>query len=262
VSEGRRRVLFTRPLAGDDPAHELLHRTGCAALVLEVLSFEPGSDTAALAGRIFAQPRPDAIALTSARAASALAHALGSVPAAALSGLPPCFAVGAATAAPLESAGVRCEVSPEASAASLAEHLRARFPGRARALFLKGNLALETLPAALRESGWEVEELEVYRTRPASVKTAALRSALGKGTLVASVFASPSAAAALRQNLDTASWRQLMRLPAVVSGDTTATALERAGAEDLRRASSPGPRGMADALREVLEESAPRITET
>jgi uroporphyrinogen-III synthase len=121
-----------------------------------------------------------------------------------------------------------------------------------RVLFARGNLSLDVLPGALRARGVEVEELEVYRTAAAAPEVSALLEALAHGRLAAAVFASPSSLEALRALVPPGAWEQLMRLPAVAPGETTAEALIRAGARRVDRAGETGSSGVAAVLARIL----------
>lgn len=249
MSEGRRKVLFTRVLDKDCPERHAVQSAGCAQIELEVLRFEPGREISKLSERLRSDTPPDLIALTSARASEALAAALGPD----LEVLPVCVAVGKATAEPLARLGVEVEISPGTGALEMAEWLLARHPEPRRALFLRGNLSLDTLPDALEDAGWEVEELEVYRTIGVHVNVAQLLSAMDKHLLAAAVFASPSAVDSLRQNMDSAAWRTLMGIPCIAQGTTTEIRLTRAGATRVMRAPAADGEGVAEALTSILK---------
>jgi uroporphyrinogen-III synthase len=245
-------VLFTRPLMPGGPEEQVLAAEGCRALTVEVLRFEAGRDLDRLGGRLREDPAFDMAAVTSRRAAEALAAALKDLPA---ERRPRCAAVGPASAAPLREAGFEVDVPPPGSgagAARLASHLLHALHRGSRVLFARGNLSLEILPGSLRARGVEVEELEVYHTVPAGADVAALLEALGRRAVAAAVFASPSAVDGLRALLAPEAWEQLMELPAVAPGDTTAEALLEAGALRVERAGEPGRAGIAGALAGVL----------
>lgn len=249
MSEGRRKVLFTRALPKGAPERQVLEAAQCAAIELEVLRYDAGPDLGRLAERWRSGELPDLIALTSPRAAEALAALGPSRP----DEMPALVAVGRSTAEPLRMAGLEVEHSPGSGAADMAEWLLLLYPEPRSVLFLKGNLSLGTLPDALEEAGWTVEELEVYRTLGVGVNTAPLVSAVERHRLAASVFASPSAVDSLRQNVDSSLWRVLMRLPVLALGDATAERLQRTGAEHVSLSASPQPESVAEALALILK---------
>lgn len=249
MSEGRRKVLFTRVLEKECPERHAVQSAGCALVELEVLRFEPGRELAKLPERLRGDLPPDLIAITSARAAQALADSLGPD----LDVRPVLVAVGRATAAPLTRIGAEVEVSPGTGALEMAEWLLARHPEPGRALFLRGNLSLDTLPDALEDAGWEVEELEVYRTVGVQVHVAPLLSAMEKRLLASAVFASPSAVDSLRQNLDSSAWRTLMSIPCIAQGQSTEIRLSRAGATRVMRAPAADGEGVAEVLSSILK---------
>ena len=238
----RRVVLFTRPLEPDGQEAAELKERGFDVLELPVLRFEPGPDAGRVRERLRRGPPVEAVALTSRRAAEALAEELREAP---LAELPRLAAVGDATAAPLRTLGLEVEVAPEASAQSLAEMLARSLAPESRVVFLKGNLALRTLPDILRACGLEVEEHEVYRTAEAAVDAAPVAELLERRELAAAVFASPSAVGALRQALPPAAWDLLLVRPALAQGATTARALKDAGFQEIVIA---GPRSVASCV--------------
>ncbi|MBI5836076.1 MAG: uroporphyrinogen-III synthase [Candidatus Eisenbacteria bacterium] len=249
-----RLVLFPRPPEAGGPEEVVLAAAGCAALVVPAIRFEPGADSDALAEALRAGPAPDAVAVTSARAAEAVAAVLGAMRPAPRVRL---AAVGSATARPLREAGLDVDVPPQGEAqgaAALAAHLLRTLAPGARVLFPRGNLSLGTLPDALRAAGVQVRELEVYRTVDAVPDVEQLRAALDRRWVAAAVFTSPSGVEALRAALGPGGWKALAALPAVAPGRTTETALRAAGAVRVERAADPGRAGVAAALAKVLGE--------
>jgi uroporphyrinogen-III synthase len=227
----------------------VLEAAQCAAIELEVLRYDAGPDLARLGERWSAGELPDLIAVTSTRAARALAALAPLRP----DEMPLLVAVGKTTAEPLRLAGLEVEYSPGSGAADMADWLLMLYPEPRSVLFLKGNLSLGTLPDALEEAGWTVEEMEVYRTLGVTVNPAPLVSAVERHRLAASVFASPSAVDSLRQNVDSSLWRALMRLPVLAQGGATAERLQHTGAEHVSLPAAPDPESVAEALALILK---------
>ncbi len=119
-------------------------------------------------------------------------------------------------------------------------------PGRPRAIFPRGNLALRTLPEGLRAKGWEVEEEVVYVT--ASVDAPPISVELIRRREVAAiVLRSPSAVRALVSFI-----RPGEGLPIICAGETTAAAAREAGLVVTAVSSSPSSAAVAATIAEVL----------
>jgi uroporphyrinogen III methyltransferase / synthase len=103
-------------------------------------------------------------------------------------------AVGPATADALLAHGLAVDVIPDRYVAEgVIEKLRARKDIRgARVLFARAAGARELLPAAMREMGAEVSEIEIYRSVPDLSGLDTLRSALDAGTVDLVTFTSAS----------------------------------------------------------------------
>lgn len=138
----------------------------------------------------------DWVALTSTNAVDALFTRL-----AALEGDARWFArtrlavVGSGTADALAQHGLRADLLPARfTTAGLAEALTQRgAPSTAvSALLPRADIATPTLSAALVEAGWQVTEVEAYRTVPAEALDEAVRNDLRSGALDAVALASSS----------------------------------------------------------------------
>jgi uroporphyrinogen-III synthase len=245
-------VLLTRSPEPDGPLLAEIARRGAAPLVVEALRFGPGRDRARLAERV-ADGGRDWIALTSARAAEALAELLraGARPSPGAR----VAVVGDATAGPLAEAGLSPDlVAPAPAASALASALIAK---RARSvLFLCGSRARPDLPETLAAAGVAVESLEVYSTEPAPFDARDLAATLDAGRLAASVVASPSAVEAVRDRLSPAHRALWLARPFAASGPTTAGALRALGAGRIAGAAEPSERGLAAALAAALDAPA------
>jgi uroporphyrinogen-III synthase/energy-coupling factor transporter ATP-binding protein EcfA2 len=103
-------------------------------------------------------------------------------------------AVGPATADALLAHGLAVDVIPDRYVAEgVIEKLRARHDVRgARVLFPRAAGARELLPAAMREMGAEVSEIEIYRSVPDLSGLDTLRAALDAGTVDLVTFTSAS----------------------------------------------------------------------
>jgi uroporphyrinogen III methyltransferase / synthase len=98
-------------------------------------------------------------------------------------------AIGAGTSATLRSAGIVADLVPDEF---IAESLAAAMPrGPGRVVLLRAEEARETLPQALRDKGWAVEVVPVYRTVLGSGGPAG-RSALERGEIDAVTFTASS----------------------------------------------------------------------
>ncbi|MFH5821600.1 uroporphyrinogen-III synthase [Georgenia sp. AZ-5] len=108
----------------------------------------------------------------------------------------PVAAVGPATARALDEAGVAVALTPpgESSAATLA----AAWPaGHGRVLFPRSEIAGPTLATALRERGWDVDDVVAYRTMPAEKPDPAVAADLAAGRIDLVLLTSGSTARAL-----------------------------------------------------------------
>jgi uroporphyrinogen-III synthase len=214
-----------------------------------LISFRPPLDWSQLDAALANVSRYQAIAFTSPRAARAVAERIGA------GGLPnqrkpypPVWAVGPATAAPLESAlgPVRVPGSPTngdgGPAATLARAmLQAGVEGPV--LFPCGEKRRDDLPAILRSEGLEVDEVVCYRSVLASRSQA--KAAAARGSVV--VVASPSVMQLLVEACPPA------KRPALITiGPTTAALARAAGWLPAAVASEPSTGGVASAIANLL----------
>ena len=104
-------------------------------------------------------------------------------------------AIGPATAAALESHGVRAEIVPEEyRAEGLVERLRSLVTASDRILLPRAAETRDVLVRELAGLGAEVTEIAAYRTRPPDGAPGALRAALAAGEVDAVTFTSSSTA--------------------------------------------------------------------
>jgi uroporphyrinogen-III synthase len=151
-------------------------------------------------------------------------------------------AVGPATAARLAAAGLRVDLVPiEAAGGQALADLWP--PGPGQVVIPGADRATDTLPDGLRRRGWEVTQVGVYRTSPATRLPADLTARWRAGAFAAYIATSGSTARAAATLLGPT-------VPVVAIGQPSALAARRAGFEHVRVAASPAP---ADILTAVLE---------
>ena len=155
-------VVVTR--AADDAVElvELLEASGAIALLAPVIAFEPPVDGGnALAGILDEADAGDVVAVTSRRGADAL---LAACPDGPRSGVV-VAAVGEATAAALSESGWRADLVPAVqTAVALAAELGSA-PQRGRVIYVAAAVPRPDLANLLREQGWQVDQVEAYRTQ-------------------------------------------------------------------------------------------------
>ena len=208
---------------------------GFSVLRIPVLATDPGSDWPSLSERLATCDDKTAIAWTSRRAAEPLAQALAATRA--NGPLPPMYALGNESAAPLRTIGC-APLTPasHARAADLARFIagRAAEDGIRRVLFLRGDRSLPDLPAGLESAGIEVTSLEIYRTRFLDADVEGLTAALRREDAVVGAFFSPSTVTGLERLLDPEARERLHARAAVIArGPTTASELESRGYRNL-----------------------------
>jgi uroporphyrinogen-III synthase len=252
-------AVITRELDAAAPYVAALATLGLEAIALPVTCTAPAGDPAELV-RALARGGHAAIIVASARAAAALAAALGELeaerpgaaaPAPATRALAEVWAVGPATARALADAGIAARVPAGVrDAASLA---RAMLAERAlvgqRVLVPRAEGGRDEAIALLHDAGVEVEAVVAYRTVPADAGDPVLAAglaALRSGAAVCAVFA-PSQVAAL----DAVFGIRRIAAPFAAIGETTAAALRAAGAGAVAVAEAPTPEGLAKAVSAV-----------
>ncbi len=160
-------------------------------------------------------------------------------------------AIGSATRHALEREGVDVDLQPgQPSAAALAVELPIR-PGDP-VLVVRGDLADEELPTALRARGAVVDDVVGYRTREAPEGSRSLlRRAFADGPIEALVFTSGSTVRGLTR-LATAEAIDVTSVPAVSIGPETAAECRRAGFRVLAVAPSPTASALAGTTAAAL----------
>ena len=202
-----RSVVITRPLGQSAPLRAMLEGQGATVVEVPVIAItdpEDGGDALRSAAADVAAY--DWVVFTSANAVHRFARlmrddgALGSAHFA---------AVGGATAEALLSHGLVADLVPAtATAAGLVDAMPPAEPAGApaerarggRVLFPRAADAREVLAAGLRAKGWEVTEVEAYRTVTAGPEDGATDAALDSASRAdVLTFASPSAVASYRK---------------------------------------------------------------
>lgn len=171
--------------------------------------------------------------------------------------VPRVAAVGRATAATIQERGWPVDCVPaEYRGDALAAALVGSGPLRGvRVLFPKGDLAREVVPEALRSAGAEVVEIVVYRTVPADVDAAGLRSALCGGAADALTFTSPSTVTFFVRSVGANIWDAMPESVVVASiGPTTTAALKDSGRPPDCQAAEATVDALADAVMSALQE--------
>ena len=168
------------------------------------------------------------------------------------------WAVGEKTADALQARGIGVQSLPEQfTGASLAEHVVATAAEGSQFLLPQGDLASEDLAARLRDAGFTVDAVVVYRTvAPSGRDVRDLRAQLAAGLIDAVTFLSPSSArnfVALFGGEPLAA--VLRRAVVAVIGPVTQNALRELGVEPAVVAEVSTSGGLVDALERYFEGS-------
>ena len=228
---------------------EALRKLSVSVEECPLLNFRPPPDWRPVDGALDQLGSYDAIAVTSPRAAAALADRIahrGDPPS--LGGHPPSvWAAGAATASALHGALGPVRTPPDeptgrgaAEALALAM-IEAQITGPV--LFPCGDSHREELPDRLRREGIEVEEIECYQSLLASEPAA--YAAAERGTVL--VVASPSVA-----NLLIRACPPDSRPDLIAAGPTTAASARASGWSPAAVAIQPTVEAVTAAVRELL----------
>ncbi|HRA75295.1 MAG TPA: uroporphyrinogen-III synthase [Propionicimonas sp.] len=153
-------------------------------------------------------------------------------------------AVGRSTAAAVRAACGRVDLQP---AEGIGGHaLATAWPAGPGRVALPGALAsAEALPTLLRERGWDVERVGVYRTAPVSALPADVVARWRAGGYSAVVITAGSVAQAAATLLGT-------NVPAVAIGSPSATAASRAGYHRVVISPTLAPGDLVAALASVV----------
>ncbi|CAN5609227.1 hypothetical protein BH23CHL7_BH23CHL7_07100 [soil metagenome] len=250
----RGRVLITRPGGQVARLAARLAEHGLRAEVVPAIAIEEAADPRPLEielGRLDAYSWAVVTSVNGARAAVEAARRRGIDLRAGR-----WAAVGAATTAVLREAGIENPWQPDQPrGVALGEQLPL---GERRAvLLLRGSLADDNLPNALRERGAEVRSVVGYRTVEAPEPSRPLlERALSEGPISALLMASPSAVRGLLA-LGGTRWRAtLVGLPAVCIGPTTGAAAREHGFTRIVLAHEQDASALADLAAELVAGSA------
>lgn len=247
---GRPRVLVTRPADQADQLVSALAARGVEAVVVPAIEVEL-ADPRPLEGTMARLAEYDWAVVTSANGARAVAAAIGrgrTDPA-----LTRWAAVGATTARALAAAGIG---EPWQPATATSSAIAAELPISAgdRVLLVRGSLADAELPEALRRRGLCVDEVTAYTTREAPAASRPLfKAAIVGGPVAAVLFASPSAVRGLLGLAGTEHHAQVLAMPAIAIGPTTAAAVRDAGFTVLDVAETHDAQALAELTVGVLQ---------
>ncbi len=167
-------------------------------------------------------------------------------------------AVGSATAGRLGEGGIRPDlVPPEATGESLGRAMiAAGVGGGQRVLLLRGDLADESLPAALRAGGAHCDDRAVYRTIAPADLPDAFWAAYEAGRIGWITLTSPSAFVNLLERLGGDRTEQLRAIKLASIGPVTTRAIRERGFEVTVEADPHDVAGMVAAIvREVRHET-------
>lgn len=240
-----RRIVVTRPAGRAESLLQRLRAAGARALHYPTIVTGPAGDGAALDAALKSLHHYDCVVFTSAAAVdSTFARC-------ALLGVPPAAwndvriaAVGPATELAIRNAGRTPDLVPSrATGRALAGALS---PSGQRFLFLRGNIAREDVPAAIRARGGEVLEVEAYRTEVRSTPDP------GAGALLHScdaiTFTSPSTLRGMLNALGPREWPATAAIATI--GPTTSAAVRDAGLAVHAEASPHSEDGLLAALQD------------
>lgn len=252
-------VVVTRARAQAAGLVRMLEAQGAEVLSLPVIALVDPDDWSPADGALDALSTYDWVVFTS---ANALERFLGRAVARGmdedrlLAGLAgrKIAAVGPATAARCEAAGVHPDYVPEeAVAEGLVEGFEALGLGQGTRVLLPRALeAREVLPKALRAAGAAIDVVPVYRTVPASPDPDIVaRIASGDADIV--TFTSPSTVRNFFGMLDSTEARDAARMLSAVSiGPVTSDALREAGVTPLAEAPEHTSAGIVEALLRAM----------
>ena len=252
------RVLVPRPPGRGAALADLLRDAGAAVDAVSLIGFEPPAD----AGRLdlavldLAAGEYDWVGLTSVTAVDALLSR-----AAALQVTSPVPAdtrvavVGRSTAAAVRAAGLPVDLQPT-GAGSAAELARVWPAGSGGTVLLpRSALAADDLPSAVRDRGWQVVEVDAYRTHLLPLP-AAVADELRDGGIGAVLLTSTSTATALSRTPPPAG------VLVVAIGAATARAATTAGLRVDRVAADPSDQALVNALIDTVQNGPPALPAT
>ncbi len=249
TARSMRRVLVTRATEQADELVSALYDARLDPVSVPAIAVElqpPGGDLDSAARLLHTYSW---VVVTSANGARAILKAAERV----LTALqaPRWAAIGRATGAILEHEGIEVDLQPS-QASSIALAVELPVIRGDRVLLVRGDLADQELPLALRARGAEVDEVVAYRTRegPETSRTL-LRQAMADGPIDAVLFTSGSAVRGLialagAETLDVGS------IPSVCIGPETAAEARDAGFSVMAVSSTPEAAALATTTARAL----------
>lgn len=250
-----RRIVVTRSVEQSVELTARLEALGAQVFLLPLIEFAPADDTDALDRALNELSSFDWVFLTSRNAVRFLAARAQTISLdltaklAAASERPRVATVGPATAAAASGQGWRVDrVSTGRGGLDLARELSGELRG-CRILLPRSHRALPELPRALAESGATPVEVVAYKTLSATTLDAAILERIRRGEVDALSFASPSAFAALADNIGLDRLREMSLSARIAAmGATTAAAIRRRGVAVAIEAQVSTDAGLAAAI--------------
>ena len=248
------RVVVTRPRRQARPLIAALRERGAEPILLPTIRVEPIADTTAIDAELSEAERGafDWIVFTSANAVEVCAARMAALrlrngELAALN----VAAVGPATAAAAEAAGLPVRLVPETTTAEglAAVVIRNTTPG-AKVLFPRSAIGRDALPRALREAGMDVVAVEVYRTLPEEHIDPDVLERVRRREIDLIVFASPSSVRSFLA-LPGMNGTAVTQVPVVCAGAVTASAAKKAGFAVVAMGVDSSAEATADAISDL-----------
>ncbi len=240
------RVVVTRAAHQAAGLSAAFEAAGATVVRLPLIELVPPADEGALEQETRNAPGYDWLVFTSANAVETFLRLSE-----AADRMPPCAAVGPATAAALRRLGVEPALEAARSRAEgLLEALRPRLRSRARVLVPQAEDARPDLVAGLGAAGVRVPAVVAYRKRLPAAATAAARSIFAS-SIGWVTCTSPRIARHLARLLDDEWPRRRGELRAISIGPVTSAELRRLGVEPAAEAATPSNRGLVEATLEA-----------
>jgi uroporphyrinogen-III synthase len=242
-------VVVTRDEPSNGPLCSGLRKLGLRVLWWPVVRISPPDDAGPLELALSQAEFFDWITFASQHAVAAVTSRLD---------LPPAdvrvAAVGKRTADALQEKGWHVDLVPEeATAEGLVYAMTSHIRTGTRVLFPASSRALPTLSAGLRKLGAIVQEVEAYRTEPASLDIDQCHAQIERDEIGAVTFTSPSAVDELDNALGNTHFNRLLSHSAPVAlGPTTGRALADRGYSPVL-AHPQSLQGLADTTYRLMQ---------
>ncbi len=217
------RVLVTRSHEGNAELVPKLHALGIETVSLDLLQFLPPEDWSQVDSALSRLHDYDWVLFTSPTGVRFFAQRMNLLNRPVVwDGSPKVGAVGERTAAALERLGVRVNFIPTKSVTG---ELARQLPGSAgRVLMLRADIAEKRAAYILKDRGFSVEDLAIYRTKSNQIGESGPLAAVD-----AVVLGSPSAVESLCSQLSPADLLKITSKPAACIGPVTADAARKRG---------------------------------